>query len=78
MNSDKLHHFQTSTFFILSAKVWPQWGSMASMRFSLQPPTGGHSPREETAMSTAGTAGMSLEGLLLMTLKASWGLPPSP
>ena len=61
MNSDKLHHFQTSTFFILSAKVLPQCGSMASMRFSLQPPTGGHSPREETAVSAAGIAGMSLD-----------------
>ena len=53
MNSDRLHHFQTSTFFIISAKVLPQRGSMASMRFSLQPLTGGHSPRGQTAVSTA-------------------------
>ena len=51
MNSERLHHFQTSTFFIFSAKVLPQRGSMANIRFSLQPPTGGDSPREERVVS---------------------------
>lgn len=51
MNSERLHHFQTSTFIIFSAKVLPQRGSMANIRFSLQPPTGGDSPREERVVS---------------------------
>ena len=51
MNSERLHHFQISTFFIFSAKVLLQWGSMANIRFSLQPPTGGDSPREERVVS---------------------------
>lgn len=51
MNSDRLHHFQTSTLCILSAKAFPQRGSFSSMRVSLQPPTRGHPPGEGTAMA---------------------------
>lgn len=46
-NSDRLHHFQTSTFCIMSAKALPQRGSLSSIPVSLQPHTWAHSPRED-------------------------------
>lgn len=45
MNSDRLHHFQTATFCIISAKSFPQRGSLSSIPVSLQPHTWAHSPR---------------------------------
>lgn len=77
MNSDRLHHFQTSTVRIMSAKAFPHRGSFSSMRVSLQPPTRGQPPREGTAWSFH-CWGHGLQhdpGALLLTLPAP---QPSP
>lgn len=50
MNSDRLHHFQTSTLPIMSAKAFPHRGSLSNRPVSLQPPALGHPPGEGTVV----------------------------